>query len=68
MKVASYVQTRGSIPLFWSQKPSLKWEPKVAISDNHEQSMKASKLHMQEQKDFYGKVALINLIDKKNSQ
>jgi len=30
--------------------------------------MKASKLHMQEQKDVYGKVALINLIDKKGSQ
>ena len=24
--VASYVQTRGSIPLFWQQRPDLRWE------------------------------------------
>jgi len=48
MKFASYVQTRGSIPLFWSQKPNLAWAPKVAISPDHEQSLKASKIHMHE--------------------
>jgi hypothetical protein len=33
-KVGSYVQTRGSIPLFWEQKPSMKWSPSVKIGLN----------------------------------
>ncbi|NWH28935.1 SAC1 phosphatase, partial [Grus americana] len=29
---ASFVQTRGSIPFFWSQRPNLKYKPKPQIS------------------------------------
>lgn len=67
MHVGSYVQTRGSIPLFWSQKPNLKWSPSVALHDKPIESLKASKIHMQEQKDYYGGNTLVNLIDKKGS-
>lgn len=63
MKVGSYLQTRGSIPLHWSQKPNLLWAPSVALSKDKEQSLKASKIHMSEQKEAYGRIALINLID-----
>jgi phosphatidylinositol 4-phosphatase len=31
MRVASYIQTRGSIPALWSQKPTMKWSPAVRI-------------------------------------
>jgi hypothetical protein len=46
LRVASYIQTRGSIPLFWSQKPSLAWSPKVALNTDGAQSMNASQIHM----------------------
>uniref|UniRef100_A0A3Q3E5H0 SAC domain-containing protein n=1 Tax=Labrus bergylta TaxID=56723 RepID=A0A3Q3E5H0_9LABR len=38
---ASYVQTRGSIPFFWSQRPNLKYKPKPQISKtvNHVSSL-----------------------------
>ncbi|KAJ3046927.1 hypothetical protein HDU99_009642, partial [Rhizoclosmatium hyalinum] len=32
-KVASYVQTRGSIPLFWGQLINVKYQPKMVIED-----------------------------------
>lgn len=67
-KVGSYVQTRGSIPLFWDQKPSMKWAPSVKIGANAAQSLSAAKIHMSEQKQFYGKQVLCNLIDMKGSQ
>ena len=38
MKVASLVQTRGSIPLLWSMKPNLKWAPPVKVNKNFEDS------------------------------
>uniref|UniRef100_A0A673YIW6 SAC1 like phosphatidylinositide phosphatase a n=1 Tax=Salmo trutta TaxID=8032 RepID=A0A673YIW6_SALTR len=31
---ASFVQTRGSMPFFWSQRPNLKYKPKPLISKN----------------------------------
>ncbi len=30
--VSSFVQVRGSIPVFWSQEPSLKYTPKAVIN------------------------------------
>jgi hypothetical protein len=27
--LTSFLQTRGSIPLYWSQRPNLKWQPQV---------------------------------------
>lgn len=30
----SYVQTRGSMPLFWRQIPNLKYTPELIIDDN----------------------------------
>jgi G:T-mismatch repair DNA endonuclease (very short patch repair protein) len=53
-KVASYVQTRGSIPLIWSQKPDLRWTPKISI--NVEQSFKSCKEHYKVLQESYGKI------------
>lgn len=38
MKIASYVQIRGSIPLLWSMKPNMKWSPPVVINQNFDDS------------------------------
>ena len=68
MKVASFTQIRGSIPLIWSMKPSLKWSPPVMINEDDESSKLACEIHFRETKAMYGPQYLINLIDKKGSQ
>jgi hypothetical protein len=68
MKVASLVQTRGSIPLIWSMKPNLKWSPPVKVNKNFEDSRIAAQLHFKETSEMYGKQYLVNLIDTKGSQ
>jgi phosphatidylinositol 4-phosphatase len=68
MRVATYIQTRGSIPALWSQKPTMKWSPTVVINKNHEESVSLAKKHVEEIKKEYGEQVFINLIDKKGSQ
>ncbi|ESN91957.1 hypothetical protein HELRODRAFT_116244 [Helobdella robusta] len=62
----SYVQTRGSVPLYWSQLPNLKYKPLPAIiPDDH---LKAFTLHMEAQIYNYGKQVLVNLLDQKRPE
>lgn len=68
LRIYSYLQTRGSIPVIWKQTPSLKWAPKLQIEANNQKVKKAFICHMNKIKEIYGKNLLINLIDKKGSQ
>ncbi len=68
MRVATYIQTRGSIPALWSQKPTMQWSPSVVINKNHDESVALAKKHVEEIKKEYGEQVFINLIDKKGSQ
>ncbi|XP_038068344.1 phosphatidylinositol-3-phosphatase SAC1-like [Patiria miniata] len=58
----SFVQTRGSIPLYWSQRPNIKYKPKILISQalNH---MDGFMRHLDSQVVSYGDQVLVNLID-----
>ncbi|ESO96884.1 hypothetical protein LOTGIDRAFT_187933 [Lottia gigantea] len=58
----SLVQTRGSIPLFWYQRPNLKRMPLPLISSlyNH---MDGFKRHFDDQVYNYGKQVIINLVN-----
>eukprot|EP00744_Colponema_vietnamica_P006865 GILI01009935.1.p1 GENE.GILI01009935.1~~GILI01009935.1.p1 ORF type:complete len:646 (+),score=188.70 GILI01009935.1:92-1939(+) len=69
VRLTSYVQTRGSMPFIWEQKPNLAWAPKgKAIADSHK-SVMASQLHFKEQFEVYnGNQVCVNLIDKKKNQ
>jgi len=67
MKIASFVQIRGSIPLLWSMKPNLKWSPPVIINPVFEDSRIAAEMHFNETIQAYGPQYLVNLIDKKGS-
>uniref|UniRef100_A0A2K5EP44 Phosphatidylinositol-3-phosphatase SAC1 n=1 Tax=Aotus nancymaae TaxID=37293 RepID=A0A2K5EP44_AOTNA len=64
---ASFVQTRGSIPVFWSQRPNLKYKPRPQISKvaNH---MDGFQRHFDSQVIIYGKQVIINLINQKGSE
>lgn len=58
---SSFVQTRGSIPLFWYQAPNLKYKPKPQLSI-HEDHQTACARHFEAQIFHYGKQILINLV------
>ncbi|CAL8397363.1 phosphatidylinositol-3-phosphatase SAC1-A [Gadus morhua] len=64
---ASFVQTRGSMPFFWSQRPNLKYKPKPLISKtaNH---MDGFKRHFDSQFLIYGKQTILNLVNQKGSE
>jgi hypothetical protein len=65
--VASFLQIRGSIPLSWSHKPNMQWNPPVIVNEDFDLSFSAAKTHIQETNAVYGRQYLINLIDKKRS-
>ncbi|XP_031638466.1 synaptojanin-1 [Contarinia nasturtii] len=58
----SYVQTRGSVPLFWEQPGVQVGSHKVKMSRGYEASVKAFDLHMQMMKQRYGQQVIINLL------
>ncbi|XP_049895636.1 phosphatidylinositol-3-phosphatase SAC1-B-like, partial [Epinephelus moara] len=64
---ASFVQTRGSIPFYWSQRPNLKYKPKPQISKtvNH---MDGFQRHFDSQIILYGRQVILNLINQKGSE
>lgn len=61
--VHSFVQIRGSIPLFWTQSPySLK--PVPVIQHSSEASYDASKSHFERLSQQYGFLQIVNLVEK----
>ncbi|KAF7411864.1 hypothetical protein HZH66_000760 [Vespula vulgaris] len=64
---SSFVQTRGSIPLFWYQAPNLKYKPKPQLSV-HEDHQTACVRHFDSQIFHYGKQILVNLIDQRGPE
>jgi hypothetical protein len=66
--VNSYVQMRGSIPLLWTQEPSVKLNPKIRVNNNFPDNYNAFCSHINELIDRYDSVHCINLIDKKKDQ
>ncbi|KAL4716016.1 hypothetical protein ACJJTC_003805 [Scirpophaga incertulas] len=63
---SSFIQTRGSIPLYWNQYPSLKYKPPMVLS--HEDHVAAYTKHMREQCHKYGNQVLVNLIDQNGKE
>uniref|UniRef100_A0A6Q2WUL3 SAC domain-containing protein n=1 Tax=Esox lucius TaxID=8010 RepID=A0A6Q2WUL3_ESOLU len=64
---ASFVQTRGSMPFFWSQRPNLKYKPKPLISKNTNH-MDGFQRHFDSQVLIYGKQTILNLVNQKGSE
>uniref|UniRef100_A0A6P7H2B5 Phosphatidylinositol-3-phosphatase SAC1 n=1 Tax=Diabrotica virgifera virgifera TaxID=50390 RepID=A0A6P7H2B5_DIAVI len=66
---ASFVQIRGSIPLFWQQNPDLRLKPPPTMIDMDPQEQHSTCLkHLEEVATLYGKVVLVNLIDQKGAE
>uniref|UniRef100_A0A915DSH0 Phosphatidylinositol-3-phosphatase SAC1 n=1 Tax=Ditylenchus dipsaci TaxID=166011 RepID=A0A915DSH0_9BILA len=61
--LTSFVQTRGSIPLYWSQRPNLKWQPQPSMRPADDQ-LEAYRNHMHIQKQHYGgRHVIVNLVN-----
>ncbi|KAI2471321.1 putative SAC1 protein [Annulohypoxylon bovei var. microspora] len=62
MQVLSYVQTRGSIPVYWAEINALKYTPKLQVR-GIETALTAAKKHFDEQIRVYGDNYLVNLVN-----
>ncbi|KAL7417341.1 putative SAC1-recessive suppressor of secretory defect [Mrakia frigida] len=63
-QVFSYVQTRGSVPVFWTQINNLRYQPDLQVMDRPE-TADALKAHIDDQIKLYGDVYLVNLVNQK---
>ncbi|XP_052861180.1 phosphatidylinositol-3-phosphatase SAC1 [Anopheles cruzii] len=63
----SFVQTRGSIPLFWQQMPNLRYKPAPKLLNDVDHLTPYSK-HIDDQLARYGRQILINLIDQNGAE
>jgi hypothetical protein len=63
----SFVQTRGSVPLFWNQLPDLSYKPRPVISTTQDH-LDAFKRHFDTQIYHYGRQVIINLLDQKGHE
>ncbi|KAI8343973.1 SacI homology domain-containing protein [Chlamydoabsidia padenii] len=60
--VASFVQTRGSIPLFWSQS-AYALHPDPVLHRSDEENAEAFGKHFQQQESLYGPQIIVNLTE-----
>ncbi|ORX99166.1 hypothetical protein K493DRAFT_1669 [Basidiobolus meristosporus CBS 931.73] len=60
----SYVQTRGSIPVYWSQVTNMKYTPKLSIH-YADKTADAFRKHFDRQIELYGDQIVVSLINKK---
>ncbi|KAF2704983.1 synaptojanin-1 [Pleomassaria siparia CBS 279.74] len=67
VQVLAYVQTRGSVPVYWAEVNTLKYTPKLQIR-GVESAVSAAKKHFAEQIRLYGDNWLINLVNQKGRE
>ncbi|XP_055604913.1 phosphatidylinositol-3-phosphatase SAC1 [Uranotaenia lowii] len=63
----SFVQTRGSIPLYWRQTPNLRYKPPPELVAGRDHLIACSK-HFDSQLIHYGRQVLVNLIDHRGAE
>ncbi|GAQ88865.1 Sac domain-containing Phosphoinositide Phosphatase [Klebsormidium nitens] len=65
--VASYIQVRGSIPIFWDQVVDLKWKPKIRTVETST-SMSVAKQHFEKLSKAYGGIVAVDLVNQKGGE
>ncbi|KAF2723954.1 hypothetical protein K431DRAFT_310668 [Polychaeton citri CBS 116435] len=66
-QVLSYVQTRGSVPVYWAEINTLKYTPTLTIR-GVDSAKQAAALHFDEQIRLYGENYLVNLVNQKGRE
>jgi hypothetical protein len=67
VQVLAYVQTRGSVPVYWAEINTLKYTPKLQVR-GIESAIPAAKKHFAEQIRLYGDNWLVNLVNQKGRE
>jgi hypothetical protein len=67
VQIMSYVQTRGSVPVYWAEVNTLPYTPKLQIR-GVETAVSAAKAHFEEQIRLYGDNYLVNLVNQKGRE
>ncbi|XP_006814436.1 synaptojanin-1-like, partial [Saccoglossus kowalevskii] len=67
-KVSSFIQTRGSVPLFWEQPGIQVGSHKVKMSRGYEASAPAFERHLSTIKVQYGDQVIVNLLGSKEGE
>jgi len=69
VRVASFVQTRGSIPAFWSQLPAIVYKPRPTLTATREASVDAAATHFKQLNETYSTpICCVNLVDHKGGE
>lgn len=66
-QVLAYVQTRGSVPVFWAEINTLHYTPKLQIR-GVESAIDAARKHFDEQISTYGENYMVNLVNQKGRE
>ncbi|KAL9030761.1 MAG: hypothetical protein Q9196_001139 [Gyalolechia fulgens] len=67
VQVMSYVQTRGSVPVYWAEVSTLRYTPDLQIR-GVETAVDAAKHHFDEQIKIYGDNYLVNLVNQRGRE
>ena len=67
LQVFSFVQTRGSVPVFWAEVNNLKYTPTLQVR-GAETAVEAARKHFSEQIRLYGENYLVNLVNQKGRE
>jgi hypothetical protein len=67
IQIMSYVQTRGSVPVYWAEINTLHYTPKLQIR-GVETAVSAARAHFDEQIRIYGDNYLVNLVNQKGRE
>lgn len=64
--VFSFLQTRGSVPVYWAEINNLKYKPNLVLGDNS--TLEATQKHFDQQVELYGDNYLVNLVNQKGHE
>ncbi|KAL2004110.1 hypothetical protein VTN02DRAFT_330 [Thermoascus thermophilus] len=67
LQVLSFVQTRGSVPVYWAEINNLRYTPKLQVR-SVETALEAARKHFSEQIRIYGENFLVNLVNQKGRE
>ncbi|KAI9930967.1 hypothetical protein ASPWEDRAFT_124494 [Aspergillus wentii DTO 134E9] len=67
LQVLAFVQTRGSVPVYWAEVNNLKYTPKLQVR-GVETAIDAARKHFAEQIDLYGENYMVNLVNQKGRE
>lgn len=67
LQILSYVQTRGSVPVYWAEISTLRYVPDLHVR-TVESAVDAARKHFSEQIRLYGDNYLVNLVNQKGRE